>query len=145
MAGRFGLGPYDSEPDEDDDVIPLFAPPVESTVDADRAQVLVARGSWCAPADAYLVDLPPVVVRPRPTELPVVECRRGLIDLMETLGWTLPSNAEASLTRFATEGGLDSTAMGWLAAVAHSRSEVPDDSKFRYFCGCCWRAIRGEL
>lgn len=127
---------YDDAHGEPDDSV--FSPPVEP-----GPGYRVARGGWCAPSEPGLT-LPPIVVRPRPTELPVVECRRGLTDLMVNLDWTLPRNATESIARFYDEG-LDGIAMGWLVAVAHSRSEVPADAKFRYFCGCCWRAIRGEL
>lgn len=118
---------------------PVFAP---ATIEPER--VLVAAGGWCVPSD--VLDLTEMErERPRPRELPVVECRRGLLDLMDNLGWSLPDNAAQSISRFQDVEGLDDAALGWLAAVAHSRSEVPLESKFRYFCGCCWRTIRGEL
>lgn len=137
FAEQYGEGQGDGYDDAHGELgDSVFSPP---TV---RPAALVARGSWCAPAD---LDLPVITVpRPRPTELPVVECRRGLLDLMDDLGWSLPDNAWDSIARFRGEG-LDDAAMGWLIAVSHSRSEVPLEAKFRYFCGCCWRTIRGEL
>lgn len=86
---------------------------------------------------------PPLEAAPEPEPtFPILVPAGNVVALIEQLGWELPSNWVNSIIRFHSEG-LSHAELGWLAAVAHANKDIPLESKFRYFCGCCWRVITG--
>ncbi|QNL30202.1 hypothetical protein SEA_MARIOKART_75 [Gordonia phage Mariokart] len=80
------------------------------------------------------------VVSPR---LPMVGNPVSPEEMMVTLGWPLPTGWRDSVATFRRHGVYDAT-LGWLIAVTQMKHDLPTDARFRYFCGCAWRTIRGE-
>lgn len=89
---------------------------------------------------------PPLESSPKPEPtftFPIIQPSRSIYGLLEQLEWELPDTWANSVTRFIHEEGLSPTDMVWLAAVAHANKDIPLESKFRYFYGCCWRVVTG--
>lgn len=94
-----------------------------------------------------IVDAPAPVTRPSHTTITLHQMETmpripgGSIEqIIRQLGWSVDHNWRESLATFRSRG-LDDATLGWLAAVAVTRPLLPDEARWRYFCGCCWRTI----
>ncbi|UJE15742.1 hypothetical protein SEA_LIGMA_79 [Gordonia phage Ligma] len=129
----FDAGDYDG-PEYDDGGI----------VEADRQYYRDRDARRLADYDREGTQLYPVqtlhVVAPR---LPVVQNPPTPEALIVQLRWQVPVDYERSMATFRA-ARLTDTTLGWLIAVTQMKFDLPTDARWRYFCGCCWRTIRGE-
>lgn len=106
-----------------------FDPPEYTSTAADARRI----------ADLYRPMGTVHVVAPR---LPVVQNPPTPEALIAQLRWEVPPDYGRSMATF-REAGLTDTAMGWLIAVTQVKHDLPADARWRYFCGCAWRTVRG--
>lgn len=113
----YGLGQFDELPDSGRRYEPQFTPRSRS----------LTHGEWPA--------------TPPPNDLPVLK-NGMLMDLIGQLKWEVDDNWITSLANF--QRHLSGPTLGWLVAVTHARSDVPDRDRWKFFCGCCWRTIKSQ-